>query len=308
MNGSAGRPRLLLIGGGGGLAGRAIVEEFRGDWAIRSLHRARASSETAPGLEWVPGDVRTVSDWAPILRDVDLVVNLAWYRHGSAKVFRPLAEGLLRLISASERVGGQRWVQVSVPPAPGQMEASLPYLSYKRLVDRTLQSSSLSYSVVRPTMLFGPNDKLLTKMLGTVARYHRFPMFGDGEYHVSPIAATDLARIVRREALLRECRTVVAGGPVRWRYRDLTDCLFQALGRRPRYVRLSPAGSIRLARLLEAFGSHLLYAYEVEWLLSDLLGVPPYEGLDRPLRPVEPFLATEAARYAPVRTGGARQI
>jgi len=34
----------------------------------------------------------------------------------------------------------------------------------------------------------------------------------------------------------------------------------------------------------------------VEWLLADLLGLPPYEGLDRPLRPVEPFLSAEARR------------
>ncbi len=146
-------------------------------------------------------------------------------------------------------------------------------------------------------MLFGPNDKLLTVMLRTMARYHRFPMFGDGEYHVSPIAARDLARILRREARLSDRHTVSAGGPTRWRYRDLTDRMFSALGRPPRYVRFSPRGSVRLARFLETLGSDLLYAYEVEWLLSDALGPPAYSGLERPLAPVEPFLDSEAARY-----------
>ena len=291
------RPRLLLVGGGGGLAGRAVLEEFGPHFSIRSLHRHPVASEAAANVEWVRGDASGIADWGPLLVDVDLVVNLAWYRQGSSRVFRPLAEGLVRLIQASERAGSPRWVQVSVPDAPAHLETQLPYLSFKRVVDRALSASSLSFSIVRPTMLFGPKDKLLTVMIRTVARYHRFPMFGDGEYHVSPLAARDLARILRREAGLAERHTVSAGGPTRWRYRDLTDRLFAVLGRAPRYVHFSPRGSVRLARLVEALGSSLLYAYEVEWLLSDRLGLPAYEGLGQPLTPVEPFLEAEAARF-----------
>jgi uncharacterized protein YbjT (DUF2867 family) len=234
-----------------------------------------------------------------LVKDVDLVVNVAWYRYGSARVFRSLADGLTRLIRASEEVQTPRWIQVSVPDAPESLETGLPYLIYKRAVDRALTSSSLSYSVVRPTMLFGPNDKLLTVMLRTIARYHRFPMFGDGEYHVSPIAVRDLARILRREAVLPDRHVVNAGGPARWKYRELTDRLFAVLGRTPRYLHLSPGGGVRLARLLETVGSTLLYAYEAEWLLSDRLGLPAYEGLDRPLEAVGPFLESEAARFTP---------
>ncbi len=298
MSGAVRRPRLLLIGGGGGLAGRSVLEEFAPDWTIRSLHRHPVSREAELGIEWVPGDAATVADWTPILADVDVVINLAWYRHGSDRVFRPLAGGLLRLIRASEDAAISRWVQVSVPEAPLSIETRLPYMIWKRAVDRALASSSLSYSILRPTMLFGPNDKLLTVMLRLVARYHRLPLFGDGEYHISPLAARDLARILRREAMGKDRHTIDAGGPRRWRYRDLTDLLFSVLGRRPRYLGFSPRSSVWLARFIESVGSSLLYAYEVEWLLSDRLGLPPYPGLDPPLEAVEPFLASEASRYA----------
>ncbi|MGI0070521.1 MAG: NAD-dependent epimerase/dehydratase family protein [Thermoplasmata archaeon] len=298
MSAPSARPRMLLVGGGGGLAGRAVLEEFAPDWTIRSVHRQLAPGESAAGVEWVPGDVATVRDWSPLLAHADLVVNLAWYRQGPERRFRALREGLIRLLQASEGAGVRRWVQVSVPDSPASMETTLPYMVHKRAVDNALSTSSLSYSIVRPTMLFGPRDKLLTVMLRTIARYHRFPMFGDGEYHVSPIAARDLARVLRREAGLTVRHTVDAGGPTRWKYRDLTDVLFAALGRAPRYVRCSPRGALRLSRFLEAIGSSLLYAYEVEWLLSDRLGLPPYEGLDRPLDPVEPFVRAEAAHFS----------
>ena len=290
------QPRLLLVGGGGGLVGRALLAEFAPSWKIRSIHRHSAPGESAAGVDWIPADVATFADWPRALRDVDLVVNVAWYRAGSARRFAPLAEGLLRLIAAAQKARVARFVHISVPPSTPSIETSLPYMTYKRAVDRALQQSELSQAILRPTMLFGPRDKLLTVMLRTMARYHLFPMFGDGEYHLSPIAVTDLVRIVRREATNPESHTVLVGGPTRWRYRTLTDEMFERLGLRPRYVRFTPRGAVRLARLLETLGSSLLYAYEVEWLLADLLGLPPYEGLDTPLKPVEPFLSSEAQR------------
>ena len=292
----SGRPRVLVVGGCGGLVGRAFLPEFANDWQIRSVHRHPVASEAPRGVEWVAQDATQVADWAPLLREVHVVVTLAWYRQGPARVFAPLAAGLCRLIEAAARANVRRFLHVSVPAAPASLEEGLPYLSYKRVVDRALASSGLPHTTVHPTMLFGPNDRLLTVILRLMHRYHRFPMFGDGEYHVSPIAVEDLARILRREAAETGTREVIAGGPVRFRYRDLTDRMFRALGRPPRYVRLSPRTSVWVAATLERLGSSLLYAYEVEWLLSDLLGLPPYEGLGRPLTPVEPFLEREAAR------------
>ncbi len=296
MSDLAPRPRLLLVGGSGGLVGRHVLAEFGPHWRIRSLHRHPVPEESRYDVEWVRADVASVADWAPLLRDVDLVLTVAWYRFGPERRFAPLGEGLLRLVRAAREVGVRRFVHVSVPDAPPSLETGLPYLVHKRRVDRALEASGLSYAIVRPTMLFAPRDKLLTVMLRTMHRYGRFPMFGDGAYHVSPLAAPDLARILHREATLPDSHNVTAGGPERWRYRDLTDAMFRALGRTPRYLRFSPRGALRLARLLEIVGSTLLYVYEVEWLLADDLGLPPYEGLDRPLAAVEPFVALEARR------------
>jgi uncharacterized protein YbjT (DUF2867 family) len=296
MKGGNARPSLLLVGGGAGLIGRHVLAEFSKDWRIVSLHRRAAPSEAVPGVEFVSGDVTTLTDWAPVLSGVDLVVNVAWYRTGSVRRFRPLTDGLLRLVAAAEAAGTPRFIHISVPDAPASLETHLPYMVLKREVDRAIERSRLSYAIVRPTMVFAPHDKLLTVMLRTMARYHRFPMFGKGEYHLSPVAAPDLARIVRREASLPGRHNVTVGGPRRWRYRDLTDAMFSALGLRPKYVSLSERNAVRLARFLEAVGSSLLYAYEVEWLVSDMLGLDPYEGLDPPMHPVEPFLLEEAAR------------
>jgi uncharacterized protein YbjT (DUF2867 family) len=284
------RPRLLLVGGGGGLVGRSLLPEVMPHFRVRSVHRHPAANE-GPDVEWVRADVQSVNDWAPLLDDVQVVVNLAWYRWESGTTFRALHDGLRRLLDASVRSRIGRFIQVSVPPAPTSMEQGLPYLVYKRRFDAALVGSGLSYRVVRPTMLFGRGDVLLGVMLRLMRRYPLFPMFGDGSYHVSPIAVADLARVLRREALGTAQGTIDLGGPERMTYRELTDRMFGALGKKARYWRLSKSGALRLTGLMVAFGSKTLYPYEVEWLMSDMLGLLPYVGLEPPLQSVGPYLA-----------------
>ena len=298
------RPRLLVVGGCGGLVGRAVLEEFAADHRIRSAHRQPLPAESARGVEFVAADAATVPDWRPLLEGVDTVLNLAWYRDGKNPRFAPLRAGLLRLVQAADAARVRRFVHLSVPDAPPELERDLPYLAYRREVDRAIAASGLSYAIVRPTMLFAPGDRLATVMLRTIARYRRLPLFGEGEYHLSPVSTRDLARALRIEGERGGGRTVTMGGPRRWTYRELAERMFAAFGRPPRYLHLSRRNSVRLAWFLETFGSTLLYKYEVEWLLSDMLGVPAYDGLDRPLEPIGPFLDREAARLgAPARPG-----
>ena len=289
-------PRVLIVGGTGGLVGRALRAELAADHRLVSLHRRPLAEEAPARIRWIPGDVRTLPDPAALLQEIEAIVNVVWYRTGPARLFQATSAGLSRLLSAARAAGVGRFVQISVPPAPPHLEATFPYLVYKREFDRELQESGISYRILRPTMLYGRGDVLLSVMLRTMHRYRFFPMFGQGEYHVSPLAAADLARVVRAELASTDRGTLDLGGPVRYVYRELTGAMFRALGMRPRYWRLSARGSVRLARTLERLGSSLLYAYEVEWLLSDLLGIAPYSGLGRPLERVEPYIQAEAAR------------
>lgn len=288
------RSRLLLIGGSGGFVGRAVLPVLGQDFRIRSVHRHPAPDE-GPHVEWVRADVKSLVDWAPVLDEVDVVLNLAWYRWESESAFRSLHDGLRRLLDAAVRSKVRRFLQVSVPPAPALLEEGLPYLVFKRRFDSALQGSGLSYRIVRPTLLFGPGDVLLSVMFRLMRRYPLFPMFGDGAYHVSPVAVSDLARVLRREAQGSDSGILDLGGPDRFTYRELTDRMFGMLGKRPRYWRMSASGALRLTRWLVALGSTLLYPYEVEWLMSDMLGLPAYDGIDPPMSRVGPYLEQLAA-------------
>jgi NADH dehydrogenase len=296
MTGADGRPRVLLVGGGGGFVGRHLLPELLDSFQVRSVHRHPIPAEVRAGVEWIPADIGHVPDWSPYLEGVDVVVTLAWYRWARPGQFRRLYQGLHQLLEATRATGRARIVHLSVPPAPPDLESGLPYLAYKRAFDREVAASGLSYRILRPSLLFGRGDRLLGVMLRLMRRYRLFPMFGDGAYHVSPLAVEDLASVLRDEAVGRGSGTLDLGGPERFQYRDLTDRMFGILGLRPRYWSISPRASIALGQLVQDLGSTLLYAYEVEWLLSDRLGLAAFGGGARPLRPVEPYLREEAHR------------
>jgi uncharacterized protein YbjT (DUF2867 family) len=293
MTESAPNRRLLLAGGGGGLLGRAVLSELLPAWSVRSVHRHRAANETPPEVEWVACDIAGVGDWDALLRDCDAVVNLAWYRWAAPSRFQSLFEGSLRLLAAAKRAEIP-FVQVSVPPAPARLERELPYLVFKRRLDEAVRSAGVPYAIVRPSLLFGPGDVLLSVMLRSIRRYPVFPMFGDGRYRIAPVAAHDVARLLASQLEQPANTTVDVGGPAIYRYRDVTDRMYELLAKRPRYWRLSDRGAVRLAALLRSLGSTKLYAYEVEWLLSDSLGIGPTPMLPGPLERIEPFLEREA--------------
>ncbi|MGC2034247.1 MAG: NAD(P)H-binding protein, partial [Thermoplasmata archaeon] len=165
------RPRLLLVGGSGGLLGRAVLQEFLPTHQIRSLHRHPSAREEAARVEWLPADVSEFDGWDAALKGVDVVVNVAWYRWANPRAFRRLSDGLIRMLAAAKKNGGVRLLQVSVPAAPERLESGLPYLRYKRQFDRAVVESGLSHRVIRSSMLFGPRDVLLSVMLRSMDRY-----------------------------------------------------------------------------------------------------------------------------------------
>lgn len=292
MSGGSGGRRLLLAGGSGGLLGRALLEALPPNWTVRSVHRHPSRRESERGVEWVGSDLAAVTDWDSWLRDCDAVANLAWYRWGSEARFRSLYEGLSRLLTATRR-RGIPFLQVSVPEAPAHLETGIPYLVYKRRFDAAVRESQGPYSIVRPTLMFGPGDVLLGVMLRSIRRYPVFPMFGDGSFRISPVAAADVARLLVRLLGAPANATVDVGGPASYRYRDVTDRMYALLGKRPRYWRMTPRGGRRLATLLQALGSTKLYAYEVEWLVSDTLSLRPSGQTDWSLTRVEPYLRSQ---------------
>ncbi len=282
--------RVLLLGGGGGVVGSGVLEELLREYAVVSYHRAPLAGESGR-VTFVPGDLRQLPDRPELFRQLYAVVNVVWYREpGPDRRFAPAADALHRVVQRCVEEGVERFVQISLPPGPPALEAKLPYFTRRRPFERALLASGLKATLLQPSAVFAPRDRLIQVMLALLRRHRYFPLFGSGEYHLSPIWHRDLGLLVVEALAGRLPPVMLAGGPERMTYRELLELLSRAVGREPHLIRVSPRVGRWAVQAFNALGWHVLYTYEYDWLLSDTLGFPAPSGLPRPLLRLKEFL------------------
>jgi uncharacterized protein YbjT (DUF2867 family) len=278
------------MGGGGGVVGRGIVEELSSRYSIRSYHRTPTPSEKGK-VEFVPGDLHDVERFPRLLEGVDAVVNVVWYREpGPDRLFVRTVRSLGALVEAARRANVSRWVQVSLPPAPPDLEERTPYLKRRREFETALVQSGIPTNLLQPSAVFAAGDRLIGVMLDLLRRHRHFPMFGDGGYHLSPVSNRDVGALVGEALEGRLPPVQLVGGPERMTYAELLELLQVHLGVKRRLVRVSPGLGRFTIQLFNAVGWHPLYTYEYDWLLSDLLGLPPAPRPGRDLIRLGDFL------------------
>ncbi len=212
--------------------GRAIAEELlsRGE-AVRSLsrhddpsHPLRGSIDVAP--------LRFDETLVDSLQGVSTLYNTYWIRfERDGHTFDEAVARSLLLFKAAERAGVQRIVHVSVSGADAADD--LPYFRGKHQIEEWLGSSGLEYSILRPTLIFGPGDILLNNIAWILRRFPLFLLPGRGEYRVQPVSLRDTARIC---VDARAGETVDAAGPETFGFRELVGRLRDAVGSRARLV------------------------------------------------------------------------
>jgi NADH dehydrogenase len=211
---------------------------------------------------------------AESLAGVDVLYNTYWVRFNRAGLFSHA--GAVRntrsLFEAARRAKVGRVVHVSITHAD---EASpLEYFQGKGHLERALRESGLSHAVVRPAVLFGPEDILINNIAWTLRRFPVFPMFGDGSYHIRPIYVDDLAALMIERGKATDTGVVNALGPEDFTYRELVTTIRDILGLRRPVIAVPPElaywGSLAIGACV---GDVFVTREEIRGLMADTLHV-----------------------------------
>lgn len=233
-------PKILLTGATGFL-GRSLVSEFAAR-GVRPRCLVRSTSRTADldraGLEKRVGDLGDVTTLAAALEGIDTVVHAAALVSSSdpADNLRVNYEGTLNLISACRESGVKRIVGVSTISSDTARRGA--YGDSKLMADNAILASGLEGTIVRATLMFGPNSRQIDAikkflfMLPAVV-----PVIGDGTYLVQPVAVGDVARVVAAAAMDRKPkRFYYAAGPEKLAFNDLLSRMMSRMGIQKRLV------------------------------------------------------------------------
>eukprot|EP00521_Asterionellopsis_glacialis_P010049 CAMPEP_0195289318 /NCGR_PEP_ID=MMETSP0707-20130614/5647_1 /TAXON_ID=33640 /ORGANISM="Asterionellopsis glacialis, Strain CCMP134" /LENGTH=389 /DNA_ID=CAMNT_0040349309 /DNA_START=29 /DNA_END=1198 /DNA_ORIENTATION=+ len=109
-------------------------------------------------------------------------------------------------------------------------------------------------TIVRPTQLFGPEDKLLNYFANAAGRFPVVPMVDGGHALTQPVYMADVANTIVRicdEPELFEGKTVDCFGPTDYSYKELAQFVYDITGQDPTLTEMPKEAVKTFAKVLQ---------------------------------------------------------
>ena len=214
--------QLVTVFGGSGFVGKQVVRSLaRLGWRIRVAvrHPVNAYDLKPNGdvgqIQVVRCDVRREADLTAALHGADACVNLVGIRHQTMglsfdAVHRAAATKMAEICAAR---GIRNFVQVSALGA--DLKAPSRYSATKAKGEEGVRKAIPQAVIVRPSLVFGPQDSFITDLANQVKAFPFMPAIGGGATKFQPVYVGDvaaaIARVLGNEAAYGQ--TYELGGP-----------------------------------------------------------------------------------------------
>lgn len=218
----------ILVTGATGFTGSFTVPHLlREGHQLRCFVRNpdRAEPLKALGCEIAAGDLGSAAGLERAMAGCDALVNIASLGFGHA-------EGI---VAAAEEAGVRRAIFISTTAVFTQLNAGSKRV--RLAAEETIQKSSLAWTILRPTMIYGSNrDRNMCRLIRLLAKYPVIPVFGDGTSLMQPIYVDDLgaaiAAALGSPTAQRQAYNVSGREPLP--YNEVIRTAASLMGRRPR--------------------------------------------------------------------------
>ncbi len=198
----------VLVLGGSGFVGRHVCEQL-----VRAGHQVTvptprasraASVQTLPGLTVIETDVHDDAALAALMAGHSAVVKLIAVLHGDEARFERMHVQLPQRIAAAMRQAGvERLVHVSALGA--DLQGPSLYQRSKARGEAVLASAGLDLTVLRPSVIFGAEDRFLNLFADLQQVFPFMPLAGSGT-KFQPVWVNDVAAAIVR--CLQDRRTI----------------------------------------------------------------------------------------------------
>src|SRR5205807_2796230 len=230
--------RTVTVFGGTGFLGRRIVRHLRyREFPVRiaSRHPDRVHSQFGsddPQLQFLEANIQDERSVADALAGAYGVVNAVslYVEHGLETFHSVHVESAQRVAAQTRRAGVERLVHVSGIGA----DAASPsrYIRKRGEGELAVRAAFNDAFLVRPAVMFGPDDAFLTTILKLLRQLPTYPMFGRGTTRLQPAHVEDVAEAMARAIERDEMRgaTIECGGPRVYAYEELLKAIAHAAG------------------------------------------------------------------------------
>ena len=226
----------MLVTGAAGLVGTHVCRELgKRRWRVRALVRdpvKAAASLADTTAELFTGDVRDPDSLGAALSGAGAVVHLAAIaiERGKDTYESVNTYATARILDAARIAEARRIIFTSQNGA--SWSAPSRFLRSKGKAEELVKDSGLEWTVLRPSVIFGPEDEFVT-VLARLVRLSPFilPLPDGGRARFQPIAVDDVASVVVSALERRDTvRKVYAlGGAVPLSLREIAERILLAM-------------------------------------------------------------------------------
>lgn len=172
-----------------------------------------------------------VSELTAALAGCEVLVNTYWIRFERGnKTYADAIRKTKCLIEAAKNAKVRKIVHISIANPEKGAANKLPYYQGKMQVEELIKSSTVSSSILRPTVIFGKEGILINNITWFLRNLPVFGIPGKGDYKLQPVYVEDLADLIFEQAQNSEDCTVDAVGPEQFQFADLLETLKKATG------------------------------------------------------------------------------
>lgn len=270
------RDKPVVVTGAAGLVGkRTCTVLTEKGWQVRALVRNAARGAERLGhlkLEIRSGDVRDPESVRAALKGAGAVVHLAAIAiEKKGESYEDTNTHATRVaIDAARAESVDRIVFMSQNGADSS--SPYPFLRSKGIAQDYVTESSLKWTVLKPSVIFGPGDEFVN-VLARLVRLSPvlYPLPGGGKARFQPVAVSDVANAIAKclddDFTIR--RILALGGPMPLSLREMTERILVAMNSSRVLVGV-PVGALRP---LIAFAQAILPHPPVTTGLLDLLEI-----------------------------------
>jgi NADH dehydrogenase len=300
--------RTVTVIGATGFLGRHTVRALaKAGWRIKaaSRHPARGFFLRPLGsvgqIELVKCDVTDADSIGAAIRGSDAAVNLTGILFEKGQSFEDVqAAGAANVAEAAAAAGLSALVHVSAIGADPHSDSA--YARTKAEGEEAVRRNFPNAVILRPSIVFGPEDSFFNKFAGMARYFPALPLIGGGKTRFQPVFVGNVAAAIAAglDNPAARGRTFELGGPGVYSFKELMEIILRQTGRERALIPLPFRLASIMAVFLQLLPGPVLTMDQVRLLKKDNVagaGVPGLADLGITPTSVEAVLPSYLWRY-----------
>jgi NADH dehydrogenase len=271
------RPKLVTVFGGSGFIGRHVVQALaRRGYRVRvACRRPNVAYFLQPvgnmgQIHAVQANVRHRGSVDRAVEGADHVINrVGIMAEAGQQRFRAVQVDGARSVAEAARAAGTTLVQASAIGADERSESI--YAQTKAGGEKAVLETLPDTVVIRPSIVFGPEDKFFNRFANMARFSPVLPLIGGGHTRFEPVYVGDLAELYARavDGEVPGGQVYEAGGPEILTFRECMEEMLRIVNRKRLFVNV-PWGLAKLqGEILQLMPDPLLTTDQVALLKTD---------------------------------------